>query len=95
MLKVRFRGIRPAVGYPSLPDQSANFILNDIVNLSNAGITLTENGAMSPAASVSGFFFAHPQSDYFMIGKVGEEQLEMYAKETNRSLEEVKRWIRN
>ncbi|MFZ4456237.1 MAG: methionine synthase [Bacteroidales bacterium] len=95
MLKVRFRGIRPAVGYPSLPDQSVNFILNDIVNLSSAGITLTENGAMSPAASVSGFFFAHPQSDYFMIGKVGEEQLMMYAKETDRSLEEVKRWIRN
>ena len=78
--KEEFQGIRPAVGYPSLPDQSVNFLIDQLLNMQQIGITLTENGAMSPHASVSGLMFAHPQSSYFSIGKIGKDQLKDYAK---------------
>jgi len=94
LFRVAFSGIRPAVGYPSLPDQSFNFILNDILDMESIGIVMTENGAMSPAATVSGLFFAHPQSHYFNIGRVGADQLALYATDTQRTPEEVKHWLR-
>jgi cobalamin-dependent methionine synthase I len=75
----QFQGIRPAIGYPSLPDQSINFILSTLVGFKDIGIRLTENGAMKPHASVSGLMIAHPQSRYFSIGKIGEDQLHDYA----------------
>ena len=75
----RFQGIRPAVGYPSLPDQSINFIIDELLVLKNIGITLSTNGAMKPAASVSGLMIAHPQARYFSIGRISEEQLNDYA----------------
>ena len=75
----RFQGIRPAVGYPSLPDQSINFLVDELLHLNEIGITLSENGAMNPHCSVSGFMFAHPQSHYFAIGKITEEQLHDYS----------------
>lgn len=75
----RFQGIRPAVGYPSIPDQSINFIINEVLNISDIGISLTENGAMIPHASVCGFMISHPQSTYFSIGKIGEDQFVDYA----------------
>ena len=74
-----FQGIRPAVGYPSLPDQSVNFLLDEILDMQQIGIQLTENGMMQPHASVSGLMFAHPESRYFSIGKIDEEQLQDYA----------------
>lgn len=75
----RFQGIRPAVGYPSLPDASLNFLLDDLLDMKQIGIRLTENGAMRPHASVSGLMIAHPQARYFAVGKVGEDQLRDYA----------------
>lgn len=67
LYKVHYQGIRPAVGYPSIPDQQMNFVLDELMEFSRIGIRLTENGAMSPAASVSGLIFAHPESRYFVI----------------------------
>ena len=80
MLRGEYVGIRPAVGYPSMPDTSVNFILSDLLNMSEIGIRLTESGAMRPHASVSGLIIAHPQAHYFSLGKVGEDQLADYAR---------------
>ena len=70
-----FQGIRPAVGYPSLPDLSVNFLLDEWLDMKQIGIQLTENGMMQPHASVSGLMLAHPASQYFSVGKISEEQL--------------------
>lgn len=75
-----FQGIRPAVGYPSLPDQSINFLLKDLLDFDHLGITLTETGAMQPHASVSGLMIAHPEASYFNIDRIGEDQFEDYAR---------------
>ena len=75
----RFQGIRPAVGYPSLPDQSLNFDLDRLIDFSSIGIRLTEHGAMLPHASVSGLMISHPDAHYFAIGRIGEDQLLDYA----------------
>ena len=75
----RFQGIRPAVGYPSLPDQSINFLLDQLLDFKEIGITLSENGAMHPHCSVSGLMFAHPKAQYFAVGNISEEQLADYA----------------
>lgn len=76
----RFQGIRPAVGYPSLPDASLNFLLDELLQFKQIGIRLTENGAMKPHASVSGLMIAHPAARYFSIGKIGDDQLHDYAR---------------
>lgn len=75
----KFQGIRPAVGYPSLPDVSLNFVLDGILHFGDIGIRLTESGAMKPHASVSGLMMAHPQARYFSIGAVGADQMADYA----------------
>ena len=75
LLVEKFTGIRPAVGYPSLPDQSVNFVLSEWLGFPEIGIRLTENGAMVPHASVSGLILSHPSARYFAIGKIGEDQL--------------------
>ena len=74
LLRQYYKGIRPAVGYPSLPDQSEIFDIDSIMPLSTVGITLTENGAMSPAASTCGLVIAHPESRYFTLGPVGDDR---------------------
>ena len=89
----RFQGIRPAVGYPSLPDQSLNFDLDRLIDFSAIGIRLTENGAMQPHASVSGLMLSHPQAHYFSIGKIGQDQLLDYAKRKNRTSEEMRPFL--
>ncbi len=89
----RFRGIRPAVGYPSLPDQSLNFDLDRLIDFSAIGIRLTESGAMQPHASVSGLMIAHPQAHYFTVGPIGADQLSDYAKRKGRSLEEMRPYL--
>ena len=86
LYKVKYQGIRPAVGYPSLPDQLLNFQVDRWLNMEQIGVKLTENGAMYPTASVSGVYIAHPESHYFMIGQIDEEQLKDYA--TRRGLPE-------
>jgi len=93
ILKEHYRGIRPAVGYPSLPDLSLIFDLNKLLNLSEIGISLTENGAMKPNASVCGLLFAHPQSSYFMIGKIDDEQRKHYAAQRGITTEESTKWL--
>ena len=75
-----YQGIRPAIGYPSLPDTSANFLIDQLIDMKQAGIRLTETGMMTPHASVSGFMFAHPKSRYFELGKIGDDQLRDYAR---------------
>ncbi len=93
LLKEDYQGIRPAVGYPSLPDQSVNFLLNELLDLSKIGIRLTENGMMSPRASVSGLMFAHPQSCYFSVGKIGEDQLNDYATRRGMPVESLRKFL--
>lgn len=86
-------GIRPAIGYPSLPDQSIIFILDKLLNLSQINITLTANGAMHPHSSVCGLMFAHPAAKYFSIGKISDEQLRDYARRRNIPTEEIKKFL--
>lgn len=74
-----YRGIRPAVGYPSLPDQLLNLEIAKILPLGQIGVTMTENGAMSPSSSICGLYIAHPAAKYFAIGKIGRDQLEDYS----------------
>jgi cobalamin-dependent methionine synthase I len=93
MLQERFQGIRPAVGYPSLPDASINFILNDLLHMQDIGITLTESGAMRPHASVSGLMISHPKSHYFSIGKIGEDQLADYARRRQMPVETIRKFL--
>jgi cobalamin-dependent methionine synthase I len=93
LLIERFQGIRPAVGYPSLPDQSVNFIIDRLVNMGEIGIRLTENGAMSPHASVCGLMFAHPAAEYFAVGRIGNDQLHDYANRRGISPDELKKFL--
>ena len=88
-----YDGIRPAVGYPSLPDQTIIFIIDKLINLSQIGITLTSNGAMHPHSSVCGLMFAHPAAKYFNIGKISDEQLLDYARRRNIQVEEIKKFL--
>ena len=88
-----YQGIRPAVGYPSLPDQSVNFLLDQLLDLQQIGIRLTENGMMQPHASVSGLMFAHPASHYFSVGKINEEQLENYAARRGMELQDMRKFL--
>ena len=89
----KFQGIRPAVGYPSLPDQSINFLIDELLPLSEIGITLSENGAMSPHCSVSGLMFAHPKAHYFSVGHISEEQLLDYARRRGITPDQAKKFL--
>ena len=93
MLVEKFQGIRPAVGYPSLPDASLNFILDDLLDMKQIGIRLTESGAMKPHASVSGMMLAHPKARYFSIGKIGEDQLGDYARRRGVPIEVCRKFL--
>src|SRR5262249_1476637 len=93
LITERYRGIRPAPGYPACPDHSEKRTLSDLLGAQRAGIELTENFAMPPAASVSGFYFAHPEAKYFAVGKIGADQVQDYARRKAMSVEEVERWL--
>lgn len=88
-----YQGIRPAIGYPSLPDTSANFLIDQLIDMKQAGIRLTETGMMTPHASVSGFMFAHPKSRYFELGKIGDDQLRDYARRRGIPVELMRRFL--
>ena len=79
MLQEKYVGRRPAVGYPSLPDQSLNFLIDELLDMKRIGVSLTESGAMRPHASTSGLIISHPQARHFAIGHIGEDQLNDYA----------------
>ena len=93
LLAERYQGIRPAVGYPSIPDTSMNFLLYELLDMKGIGINLTESGMMVPHASVSGFMFARPQSRYFDLGKIDDDQLEDYARRRNKPVEELRKYL--
>lgn len=88
-----YQGIRPAIGYPSLPDTSVNFLLADLLDTKKIGIRLTESGMMQPHASVSGLMFAHPQARYFELGPIGEDQLRDYARRRDIPVELMRRFL--
>jgi 5-methyltetrahydrofolate--homocysteine methyltransferase len=90
----RFRGIRPALGYPASPDHSQKQVLFDLLEAKQLDMDLTESFAMTPAASVSGLLFAHPASRYFTVGRIGQDQAADYARRRGLSLAEVERWLR-
>jgi len=89
----RYRGIRPAFGYPACPDHSEKRKLFELLQAERTGITLTENFAMAPAAAISGLYFAHPEARYFTVGRVGRDQVIDYATRKQMSLPEVERWL--
>lgn len=94
LIKEKYRGIRPAFGYPACPDHSEKFTLWSLLNVEeNAGIKLTPSAAMIPASSVSGLYFAHPQAKYFSIGKIGRDQFLDYQKRKGMPIEEVEKWL--
>ena len=90
----KYRGIRPAFGYPACPDHSEKHKLFDLLGARSIGMDLTESGAMTPTAAVAGLYFAHPQSKYFMVGKVGRDQVEDYARRKGMPFAETERWLR-
>ncbi len=95
LIKEQYRGIRPAPGYPACPDHSLKPILFDLLDApKNTGLTLTESFAMWPTAAVSGFYFGHPESQYFGVARVGRDQVEDYAARRGVDLATVERWLR-
>jgi len=93
LIKERYRGIRPAPGYPACPEHSVKRPLFETLGAQDIGMTLTENFAMQPASSVSGFYLAHPRSRYFNVGRIGRDQLEDLARRRQESVGELERWL--
>jgi 5-methyltetrahydrofolate--homocysteine methyltransferase len=95
LVSERFRGIRPAFGYPACPDHTEKQKLFDLLGAEPAaGVSLTESYAMTPAAAVSGIYLAHPLARYFSVGRLGRDQVEDYARRKGLSIEEAERWLR-
>lgn len=94
LIKEEYRGIRPAPGYPACPDHLEKTTIFDLLKAEGIGMSLTESLAMNPAASVSGYYFAHPQSKYFGLGKINRDQVEDYAQRRGINVEEAEKWLR-
>ena len=95
LIKEKYKGIRPAPGYPACPDHLEKKTIWDILQVEeHIGVSLTESLAMWPAASVSGYYFGHPEASYFGLGKITQDQLESYAQRKNITLEEAEKWLR-
>ena len=94
LIREKYQGIRPAPGYPACPDHTEKATLFKLLDpQGESGVTLTEHFAMFPAAAVSGWYFAHPQSQYFAVGKITRDQVESYAARKGDSQETVERWL--
>ncbi|MBL8679335.1 MAG: methionine synthase [Myxococcales bacterium] len=93
LIAEKYRGIRPAFGYPACPDHTDKGTLFSLLGAESLGMALTESFAMTPPASVAGLYFAHPDSRYFMVGKIGRDQVEHYAKRKGMTVEECERWL--
>ena len=94
IIREKYRGIRPAPGYPACPDHTEKPPLFALLDASAAtGITLTESCAMHPASSVSGFYFNHPEAKYFAVGKIGRDQVQDYVRRKNMPLADAERWL--
>ena len=95
LIKEKYKGIRPAPGYPACPDHLEKNTIWDLLQVEERiGVSLTESLAMWPAASVSGYYFAHPEATYFGLGKITQDQLESYAQRKNITIEEAEKWLR-
>ncbi|MGH3101769.1 MAG: vitamin B12 dependent-methionine synthase activation domain-containing protein, partial [Thermoleophilia bacterium] len=94
LIAERFRGIRPAYGYPACPDHTEKRTLFGLLPVAEVGVDLTETCAMVPASAVSGIYFAHPQARYFSVGRIGRDQVEDYASRKGIPVEEAERWLR-
>jgi 5-methyltetrahydrofolate--homocysteine methyltransferase len=88
-----YQGIRPAPGYPACPEHTVKADMFRILEAEDVGMSLTESYAMFPGASVSGFYFAHPESKYFTVGKIGEDQLRDMAQRRGVPVEQLQRWL--
>lgn len=95
ILAGNYQGIRPAIGYPSLPDTSLNFLLQELLDMEEIGVRLSDSGMMIPHASVSGLMISHPQARYFELGKIGDDQLRDYAQRREMSLETARKFLRS
>jgi 5-methyltetrahydrofolate--homocysteine methyltransferase len=93
LIAEKYRGIRPAYGYPACPDHTEKGKLFEVLDAARQGIVLTESFAMLPAAAVSGLYFSHPQAKYFNVGRIGKDQVESYAKRKGMPVEEAERWL--
>ena len=94
LIAERFRGIRPAFGYPACPDHSEKGRLFELLEAARVGLGLTESFAMTPPAAVAGMYFGHPASRYFSLGRIGRDQLEDYAARKEVDVGEAERWLR-
>ena len=94
LIREKYKGIRPAFGYPACPDHTEKRTLFDLLGARSIGMELTESCAMTPTAAVAGLYFWHPKSRYFMVGKIGRDQVEDYARRKGMSLPEAERWLR-
>jgi 5-methyltetrahydrofolate--homocysteine methyltransferase len=94
IIKEKYRGIRPAPGYPACPDHTEKIGLFELLNATElTGVTLTESLAMFPTAAVSGWYFGHPEATYFGLGKITEEQVEDIANRKKMPFEQMQRWL--
>ncbi|HJQ44693.1 MAG TPA: vitamin B12 dependent-methionine synthase activation domain-containing protein, partial [Jatrophihabitantaceae bacterium] len=94
LIKEQYRGIRPAPGYPACPEHTEKQAIWDLLDVeANAGIQLTESMAMWPGAAVSGLYFSHPQAQYFVVGQIGRDQVEDYAKRKGWTVAEAEKWL--
>jgi len=94
LIREEYQGIRPAPGYPACPDHTEKELLFRLIDATkNAGVTLTESFAMWPASAVSGFYFSHPESQYFAVGKLAKDQVEDYAHRKGMDLATIERWL--
>ena len=93
LIKEKYQGIRPAPGYPACPDHTEKPTLFRLLNAENTGISLTENLAMYPAASVCGWYFGHPDAKYFGVGKITSDQVDAIANAKGKSVEEMNIWL--
>ncbi len=94
LIEERYQGIRPAPGYPACPDHTEKLLLWELLDVEkNTGITLTEGLAMIPTAAVSGWYFSHPKSRYFGVGKINEDQVHNYARRKGMDVKAIERWL--
>jgi 5-methyltetrahydrofolate--homocysteine methyltransferase len=94
IIREKYRGIRPAPGYPACPDHTEKWLLFDLLeSTKHTGVSLTESLAMMPASSVSGLYFAHPDAQYLAVGKIQRDQVEDYAARKGMTVAEVEKWL--
>jgi len=94
LISERYRGIRPAFGYPACPDHTEKQTLFELLGARDVGMDLTTSCAMTPGASVAGIYLSHPEARYFNVGRLGRDQVEDYARRKGQSLAEAERWLR-